>query len=556
MSSKSRGRRSKKPSDQRRAQAKVERQIKAEEAIAELEDHMRRGSRELAELTSPLVAEVYASSLLNVWRLSVPDNSTPEKVDAVVGDLIMKQVEKSPDKDTVGLLRALIALDAQPFAAAARTKLDSDLKLIEKPAWAAKIGTSKLRSCSVVRHELGDVDELILTYVYDENDADEKPHTLQVWINHNLGGAAVDMRVDHNGPALHEETQLKVDKDPRLSVSEISPEEVRELLEHGFAVTAEAENPPVKERYHNFTVFARARMLRLPEPSTPTTPAVSEVEQEDIVNDFVDSPEAQGLPAESARAIATEIVSYGAENDRGRPLRVSATKLQVLLLGWLPRTGLLAANHVPHVPDVVPAFVRYAARRTGLSQESLDEILETLPDITGQFAEAYHDKERWSPERAAIERLLADVDPAVEDIDDAFARRMFALHRMPDEDFDPDDEESFRRMVEEEHAQSPEFAEAKISSSREWSPTLHIDMHTIIAKQLWNGEPPETWATAKRLLDEGLERHDVLHALAYVASEEIYHAVSNGKTHGPEEYRAALDALPQSWYAALEADRN
>lgn len=555
MSSKSRGRRTKKPTDLRRARAKAEQRIKAEEAIAELEDHMRRGSRDLASLTSPLVAEVYASSLLNTWRLSVPDNSTPEKTDAVVSELIMKQVETSPDKDTVGLLRALVALDAKPFADPAAEALQkSDLKLIEKPEWAGKIGKSHLRSCAVVSKELGDESELILTYVYDDADTEEKPHTLQVWINHNLAGAATDMRVDHNGPALLEEIHLRVDKDPRLTLSEIDPVEVRSFLENGFAVTTEAEDPPVKDRYYNFVVFAQARLEALPQGEPASVPTFSELEQEDLVGDFLSSTEAEGLPAASAQAIATEIVGYGVDNDRGQPLRVSATKLQVLLLGWLPRTGLLAAHHVDHVPDVVPAWARYAAGRTGLSAESLEETLTALPAITGQFKEAYEDTERWSPERVAIERLLADVDSAVEDIDDVFARRMFALHRLPDDDFDPDDEDAFIRMVEEEHAESPEFSAAKISSTREWSPSLHVSMHTIIARQLWNGEPAETWETAKRLLDEGLERHDVLHALAYVASEEIYHAVSNGTTHGPDEYSAALDALPQSWYAAMEAD--
>ena len=37
-----------------------------------------------------------------------------------------------------------------------------------------------------------------------------------------------------------------------------------------------------------------------------------------------------------------------------------------------------------------------------------------------------------------------------------------------------------------------------------------------LADRLWRGDPPELWEAAQRLLDQGEDRHAVLHTLMYV----------------------------------------
>jgi hypothetical protein len=41
----------------------------------------------------------------------------------------------------------------------------------------------------------------------------------------------------------------------------------------------------------------------------------------------------------------------------------------------------------------------------------------------------------------------------------------------------------------------------------------HLAEHLALTDRLWRGDPPELWETAQRLLDSGLERHIILHAL-------------------------------------------
>ena len=76
---------------------------------------------------------------------------------------------------------------------------------------------------------------------------------------------------------------------------------------------------------------------------------------------------------------------------------------------------------------------------------------------------------------------------------------------------------------------------------------LHLAMHEIIASQLADDSPPEVWATAKRLLAAGYDRHEALHMLAWVISGQIHAALTAEAEYDEERHVAALRALPASW---------
>jgi len=75
-------------------------------------------------------------------------------------------------------------------------------------------------------------------------------------------------------------------------------------------------------------------------------------------------------------------------------------------------------------------------------------------------------------------------------------------------------------------------------------------MHEIVANQLWDDDPPEVWETAQRLIGAGYDRHEILHMLASVASDNVYAALVEGRTHDLDKTRTALKALPESWEQA------
>jgi hypothetical protein len=117
---------------------------------------------------------------------------------------------------------------------------------------------------------------------------------------------------------------------------------------------------------------------------------------------------------------------------------------------------------------------------------------------------------------------------------------------------DPDGEDERRILIETEH---PELLKALEDDSdvhagtEVMNPRLHIAMHEIVANQLWADDPPEVWRTARRLLQAGYERHDVLHMLGSVMSGEIWKTLHDKAPFDAERMRRELAALPASWEA-------
>lgn len=510
----------------------------------QLRDDVRACGRKLRTLTSAFSAEVYTAMFYGSWRRGLPDDVAPEDADALLVDVAMshatesglrKSIARIYQRDTIAILHALAAVAEPPGAELAKRGLAlPDLAEAEVPEWAESIGRARPCTCILARDEFGDETDVLLTFAY----ADEPPHAITIRINHNLSGMASDIRTESDGERETSALHAEADADARRQVEDADPAMVRRLCEEAFATTEQVVDPPVTNGFRNLFALALAKLRLLPEGGVvPEPPQWSELGRSDLVADFVASPEAADLPA-AAEAIASELVNYGADHDRGQPLRVSPTKLRMFLLGWLPHTGLIPRHHLDHLPSVLTAWVRYAGRRTGLSAPSLEETLAALPAITERVRAAYDDRSRWSPQRHGLEHVLADIDPDTADIDDVFDRRMFALPRLPDPDFDPSGPDAFRALVAEEH---PARFEGEIDPSGERG--LTVTTHAMLAQQLWLNDPPEVWTAAQRLLTEGFSRQAILRGLAATLATELQRKPQNGTPYNRALYAQALDAL-------------
>ena len=103
-------------------------------------------------------------------------------------------------------------------------------------------------------------------------------------------------------------------------------------------------------------------------------------------------------------------------------------------------------------------------------------------------------------------------------------------------------------------AEHPEFEEALKAGVREFdgpsgpvNPRLHLIIHGIVATQLWDNSPPEVWQTAARLLEDGYERHEVLHMLGRPVAAQVWEAWHDERAYDRDAHVAALQALPDSW---------
>jgi hypothetical protein len=149
---------------------------------------------------------------------------------------------------------------------------------------------------------------------------------------------------------------------------------------------------------------------------------------------------------------------------------------------------------------------------------------------------------------------LAGLDPeglSREELSDVLERRMFAMPavgtRIGHEQFpflDPSDPDDRGMLVEGEH---PEYHDALADPGSDTvdgvDPRLHITVHEIVANQLWDGDPPEVWQAARRLLAAGVERHDVLHAIGEVLVQHLHGLLTGRGPTDPDRYVEAIGRL-------------
>ena len=137
------------------------------------------------------------------------------------------------------------------------------------------------------------------------------------------------------------------------------------------------------------------------------------------------------------------------------------------------------------------------------------------------------------------------------------ARRAFAVVRASGEFdgvplgfLDPADEDERALLIRAEHpelALAIERGDEEIEvDGRAINPRLHLAIHEIVANQLWEDDPPEAWQTARRLLDAGYGRHEILHMLGSAVATTLWLTLEERGSGGSEAYVDALERLPAS----------
>lgn len=107
---------------------------------------------------------------------------------------------------------------------------------------------------------------------------------------------------------------------------------------------------------------------------------------------------------------------------------------------------------------------------------------------------------------------------------------------------DPDDPDDRSLMLEDQFGESGDLAFRLKATIRE-----------VIANQIADNDPPETWSTARRMLHAGIERETVMHQLSLAMLGPIQQAIAakDNLDFDPAEYLSRLTALPLPSAAAV-----
>jgi hypothetical protein len=483
---------------------------------------MLRAARELLAVRSPLDAELMVSELLGTWwgqRGPRIRGRRAATVEQLVGEGLVDYAAGQRSPAALALLSGIACLGTPRQAAKAER---AALELIEAgvhcPGWAEHLGAVTSGDCYVNPDVLGDTDEVICVFSYDG----EEPHALVTVLDYNNEGmlrdgwvtSRVDKLLDH---CREVSSQRGIPKgaEGKHAFRQVDAGQARHMLETALAVTDGAADPSVSESFPSYHAFIRARIRALPPhrgraPSGATGPrrqSWSKDRRAMLAAEFLASDEAEDLSDRgSASHCADRIIDYGCDRDFGRPLRMSPTKVETFLLGWLPRKVMLSFAEQDAMPHVLAAWVRWAGRRRGLPEDTVTESLEAVFNSMGMFAQAYRDPAEFGLDYALVRRLLPDGDL------EALPRRAFAFpvlegwHSGTDLGaLDPADPRDRRALLAADHATPAPGGVGR-----------HIERHLVLAERLWRGDPPELWEAAQRLLDAGQDRHLVLHALMAV----------------------------------------
>lgn len=79
---------------------------------------------------------------------------------------------------------------------------------------------------------------------------------------------------------------------------------------------------------------------------------------------------------------------------------------------------------------------------------------------------------------------------------------------------------------------------------------VHAAVHVIVENQIAMGDELQVKKTLHRLMDEGLGRHDAVHAIGSVVAAHMFDMLKARQTFDAESYAAELEHLTaESWRA-------
>ncbi|MGH4022854.1 MAG: DUF1841 family protein [Pseudonocardiaceae bacterium] len=513
-----------------------------EESFARL---LRVVGGSLVELRDPLKVEMVISELIGTWsdRFPVDADHDPE---VVLGEGFIAHAERCGSPAAQAMLRGLAALgtDGQrSLAGAAAGRLAACG--VAEPAWVGELDGVTVTGCRAYRDVYGDETGVVLNC-----ERDGQRHAVVVLVDHTGGGIARDAFVAR-GP-VEAVDRFGAGAAQPATYREISPAEARGIVEPALADDRTLD-PPLGETYRATRALALARLRVLPPAQPPPDPVdLAPAERAEIVADFLALRQGAGLADRDAvQRCAELIVAYSCEYDNGQVLRVSPRKIKIFLLGWLPLQDL-SDRERDTMPAVVAAWVGWAAERGGLPEQAHNELARAAAELGEHFPVRFVDPRAFGPTKSWLAGL-GDA-PDVETVRTTLDRRTFVMPyygiRIGGTDYpqlDANDEEQRRLLIIGEH---PQFHEVlggpdpdSIPLADRAIPVLHVGMHEIVATQLWNDDPPETWQAAQRLTAAGVERHDVLHALTEVVMRHLPKVQASSDLAADESYRRDLESL-------------
>ena len=379
--------------------------------ITRLFDGVLRSARsQLLRAESPLAAEVWASGLMGVWD-TLPANPGEDAATSFAEALVRHAAELGT-QEGMAVLAALTAVAPSRVATRARTAaalLEQDG--VAAPAWAAVAGKALPTEAWIGSDVYGDQEIVIIGFAYPTVPGDPG-HSICVLVDHTEGGVAKDAYPA--APLAQTLARWREAEGDGISLRPASLAEVAARLADALLATdfADQRSRTDGRTLAEMRALLSSRLATLP-PAANTGVEELDAEGRDwLVAEFLGAPEAADLLSEPAAVtVCHSLIAYRCDYGDGDPLRWSPTLAGLCLLDHFPVKVSLDAPDIALVPDVLAAWVTFAARRKNLPEPALARIIEVIDSCRSDFPVVMSDIDRYSPaKRAAMDLIQRGVD--------------------------------------------------------------------------------------------------------------------------------------------------
>jgi hypothetical protein len=389
--------------------------------ITRLFDGVLRSARsQLLRAESPLAAEVWGSGLMAVWD-SLPANpgdtvssgDTPGPPGATsFAEALVRHAAELGTPEGMAVLAALTAVAPSRVATRARTAAALlEQEGVAAPAWAAVAGKALPTEAWIGSDVYGDQEIVLIGFAYPTL-AGDQGHSICILVDHTEGGVAKDAYAA--APLAQTLARWREAEGDGISLRPASLAEVAARLADALVATdfADREARTDGRTLAEMRALLSSRLTTLP-PAANTGLEELDAEGRDwLVAEFLGAPEAADLLSEPAAVtVCHSLIAYRCDYGDGDPLRWSPTLAGLCLLDHFPVKVSLDAPDIPLVPDVLAAWVTFAASRKNLPEHALARILEVIDSCRDTFPVAMSDVDRYSPaKRTAMDLIHRGVD--------------------------------------------------------------------------------------------------------------------------------------------------
>ncbi|HEU4348021.1 MAG TPA: hypothetical protein VFR35_09540 [Actinoplanes sp.] len=389
-------------------------------------------ARDVAKLDCALDAEMLGTALLgSVYSVASADRASA--VRDFVGEFLRSTSRRRSAAATT--IRSVFAALVRDAAGASEVRVSA-----AEPAWAAQLGRVHPTGYYAYGDVYGDQTSYLVTFAYEDAAAGGPEHAMVALVDHNIG-ITKDVFIGSPAERILRQVREMCAADELTWFREEDPGRLRGEVSRHLEITDSLSNLPAEGSLPTDRALAGARLALLPEATVPPLAEPATPAAQDVLRDFLASPEAARFGLDDVQAddelaslhfCLSLIVDHASTLPDPDPLRWSPAVAGLFLLDWVHRRAVLDMDDAAMLPRVTRAWSAYATRKRGLPEAAGAQVDSVVEEMIPEFARLYATGERRSPATAAVAQLISEgVDPNDTEGIDAWIERN--RHRMTDD---------------------------------------------------------------------------------------------------------------------------